>query len=442
MVIIGYSKKKMKILRRHISILTSVLTMVLTGTGCSSDETSLPAGTDGHAVAVGIAVDELPWQVSQVSVTRSGETLEGLKTASSPVAAGEGFGLYSTRLNLTNQQVTWESSSAKWDYGTTLLWPDNVVKYSVSFNGSMTESKEGKFTLGGTYSYNTKFTGCTYQGINFTQGLKMEAGSDNPATPATISWSSGAVGSNKTKVTIVQSRWGNKTIKFDGAELDSTDAKICTMIPGGRVYTLKNVAQGNHTITRGNGESGIFYVSVDVDICAYAPYNASPGFTEPSKISFTPSDVTPVDLLWAEDSVSTDGTVHLNFRHALAKVSFGKFTNNYGCNVTLKSISLTGTLATSGTLSLADGSWSGLTTESATISRNSINQDISDGEIFTNTGSISKILLIPGPTATITVTINSTKYGDENIVFDVTLEQGKNKSIDLSIGHNHEVIIQ
>ena len=62
-------------------------------------------------------------------------------------------------------------------------------------------------------------------------------------------------------VTIVQSTWSDNTINFDGAELAIASAADGT---GCRIYTLTEVAAGNHNITRGSGESGLFYIKVEV----------------------------------------------------------------------------------------------------------------------------------------------------------------------------------
>jgi hypothetical protein len=60
----------------------------------------------------------------------------------------------------------------------------------------------------------------------------------------------------------VQSTWSANTLKFDGTELDVTTAATPDGSEGVRVYTITGVGAGTHSITRGNGESGIFYVEV------------------------------------------------------------------------------------------------------------------------------------------------------------------------------------
>ena len=125
---------------------------------------------------------------------------------------------------------------------------------TVTFNGSDIQSEEGYFTFGddsNKHNFNTKFTG-TYNGITFTQGLKMEGTTLVQFTTTALS----------STVIIVQSTWSANTLKFDGTELDVTTAATPDGSEGVRVYTITGVGAGTHSITRGNGESGIFYVEV------------------------------------------------------------------------------------------------------------------------------------------------------------------------------------
>ena len=66
-----------------------------------------------------------------------------------------------------------------------------------------------------------------------------------------------AVGS----VTIVQSTWSDYTIKLDGTELELSSATTPAGSSGVRVYQ-QAIAPGSHSVTRGNGESGLFYIEV------------------------------------------------------------------------------------------------------------------------------------------------------------------------------------
>ncbi len=124
-------------------------------------------------------------------------------------------------------------------------------------NTKATSTPEDFFVVAktsGDPSYNANYTG-VYNGISFTKGLKMESATyvsfEAPATAT---------------VTIVQSttKNGDKTIKFDGEEINNADG--ATDVPGTencRVYTLSNVAAGEHTINRGNAETGLLYIAVE-----------------------------------------------------------------------------------------------------------------------------------------------------------------------------------
>ena len=124
--------------------------------------------------------------------------------------------------------------------------------YSVKFNGSDTQSEEGYFTFGdGKHNFNPKFTG-SYNGVTYTQGLKMEGST-------LIQFTTTAPTST---VLIAQSTWSDATLKFDGTELDVSTATTPAESEGVRLYTIVGVGSGTHKITRGSGESGIFYVEV------------------------------------------------------------------------------------------------------------------------------------------------------------------------------------
>lgn len=128
------------------------------------------------------------------------------------------------------------------------MWADTT--YTLTLNGSKVESKAGYFTTSaGKFNFNTKFTG-SYGGTNYSSGLKMEGSTE-------ISFTTNASSS----VTIVQSKWSDYTILFDGEELAITSATDKGN-DNVRVYTLTGLTAGQHKINRGTGESGLFYVSV------------------------------------------------------------------------------------------------------------------------------------------------------------------------------------
>jgi hypothetical protein len=138
-------------------------------------------------------------------------------------------------------------SLSSWAVGETFL---------ITFNGANAEFKNGTEVEAGTYftwnsakhNFNAKFTGCTWNDIEFTKGLKMEGAT-------LVQFESTA----EATVTIVQSNWSTNTIKFDDEELAIASAETIT---GGYVHTLTGVTAGTHKIQRGSGENGIFAVQV------------------------------------------------------------------------------------------------------------------------------------------------------------------------------------
>jgi hypothetical protein len=137
----------------------------------------------------------------------------------------------------------------------------NATTYSITFNGQNEEflngmaSTGGYFSFGEKHNFNSKFS-CTYSGVSYSKGLKMEG-----TTKVAFTTSSSTVSS----VNIVQSTWSDFTIKFDDTELNVESAEAHADA-GYRVYTIKDVKAGYHTITRGDGESGILRVDVTESI--------------------------------------------------------------------------------------------------------------------------------------------------------------------------------
>ena len=180
-------------------------------------------------------------------------------------------------------------------------------------------------------------------------------------------------------------------------------------------------------------------------IYAYAPYKSDPYTFSPYTGTLTfPADAADgknTDLLYASATVKkSDGLAELNFKHAMAQISFGTITNNTSDAVTLSSVSLTGNLYASGTINTTNGTWSGQTYYDPTsktfeFERTGLDLAISSGGI--QALSIDPFILIPGPEVTITLTFST---GDTSS-FTTTLEQGKNKTYNITVDKNFEVVI-
>lgn len=192
-----------------------------------------------------------------------------------------------------------------------------------------------------------------------------------------------------------------------------------------------------------------------VNMYAYAPYDGDGTYADGSlftvsdgTLMFTTTIGNTTDLLCAgkTNAKQTDdqGTVTLNFQHVLAKLSFGTITNHYGRPITLESISVTGTLYTSRKLTMATGVWSdeGGTTDSPTKTYSSLNQNVATGETTDFTTMATPLLLIPDKTVNVTFTISTTDFGTESFTFsNIPLTQGVNKTLNLTINNNFEVVI-
>jgi hypothetical protein len=132
----------------------------------------------------------------------------------------------------------------------TSAWAGEVA--TLTLNGSEVSSPAGFFThdTSGKFNFNNKFTGAEYAGITFTKGLKMEGSTKILFTTTEAS-----------TVTIVQSTWSETSVNLDDIVLEPSTAEAGT---GCRIYTVADVAAGEHSIYRGGGsESGLFYVKVE-----------------------------------------------------------------------------------------------------------------------------------------------------------------------------------
>lgn len=175
-------------------------------------------------------------------------------------------------------------------------------------------------------------------------------------------------------------------------------------------------------------------VNTSANVYAYAPFKDTPTYSfSNGVISFSSATANvDTDLLWAKGTVNTDGTVDLNFNHALAKLTVTAPVFNTGYMVSSFSLSLTdgsGRLYTGGDLSLADGAWSSLTSTS--------------GSLALTAGT--PCMLIPGTDGTLslqlTISYSSSDFGTEQLRVPITLRQGEHTMLTVTVDNNHEVVI-
>ena len=123
-----------------------------------------------------------------------------------------------------------------------------VFTYTLN-GGKATSDPAGFFSYdtSGKFSFNSKFTGAEYDGVTYSNGLKLEGTTKILFTTT-----------KESTVTLVQSNWSDKTIKFDGEEVSNrVEGTGCF------IYTITGVAPGDHTVGRGSGEAGLFLVKVE-----------------------------------------------------------------------------------------------------------------------------------------------------------------------------------
>ena len=126
-----------------------------------------------------------------------------------------------------------------------------TVVATLTLNGSAVADPEDFFAVEG--SFNNKFNGASYEGVDYTSGLKLDSkGKVSFTTPEGVT----------ATVTVVQSTWSDKTIKFDDGSLSVENAADGT---GCKIHTF-TVEGGEHSIGKGSGESGIFFVKVEYEM--------------------------------------------------------------------------------------------------------------------------------------------------------------------------------
>ena len=305
----------------------ALVAVVLLTAGCSGEQDDSSAES---ADGLRLDVVEQAWAEETMNVTRSGETLEGLRAVADPAhpADGEGFGIYCSELSISNTQVTWDNANGKWQ-------------------------------IGGDYN--------TYWRRNQSGNLNIYAYAPYKTTPYTI----------------------------------SADGKL----------------------------------TYQADLHVYSGYETN-----------------NVDLLYASRvdyaRNSTEQAV-LTFKHALAKMTFGTITNNTGGTLSLSGFTVSGTLYNSATLNLTTGKWTGHVPNdegsvvvpppfaSATI------PPLNDKETIIPTMPSRELSFIPGADGKLPLTVEvNSSIANETFNFSIELEQGKNKTYNITLEKNFEVVIK
>lgn len=226
-----------------------------------------------------------------------------------------------------------------------------------------------------------------------------------------------------------------------------------------------------------------------INVYAYAPYKKhnpsaippSPTYTvADNKLTFVaqkhsfPGYTTQlsggnVDLLQASASISrsSNNPAQFNFTHKLAKLTFGTITNNTGETIQLNGFTVSGTINSEAKLDLTNGGWSGHVSSTTSIqlpppfvyvvhtpaemagpppdgyAAKALIEPLLDKQtVLPNMAMGRSVLLIPNGNGEITVTVEVNNSTGETFSFPITLEEGKEKIVNITIGRNFEVVIE
>lgn len=214
-----------------------------------------------------------------------------------------------------------------------------------------------------------------------------------------------------------------------------------------------------------------------LDVYAYAPYK-SPAYTVAGGVltfvaeTYSSGDLSGsnVDLLYASKvdyKRSSDNPVALEFKHALAKLTFGTITNNTGETLYLNGFTVRGTLHKQGDLNLSTDAWTPdagsdgeikfppdfiqIVSDPAKMAGDPdvgyiakvLIPPLADKQTTIPTMPSRELLVIPDANGKITLNIkvNSSKE-TEQFSFPVILEKGKNKTYNITVQKNFEVVIE
>ena len=223
--------------------------------------------------------------------------------------------------------------------------------------------------------------------------------------------------------------------------------------------------------------------SGSLNIYAYAPYKTGGYTVSDNKLTFVAEkhpnmgsgmdfsnllSGSNVDLLYAYTTHKRTNInpATLTFNHKLAKLTFGTLTNNTGEVIQLDGFTVGGTLNSSAELNLSTGKWEGHESSEASITlpppfvevvhseaamagapstghtAKALIKPLADGETTIPNMPSNSVLLIPNEDGKITVNIDVNNSTGEKFSFPITLEEGKEKIVNITVGRNFEVVIE
>ena len=445
--------------------------------------------------AVKIAVTETGWDGQTVSVTRAGETLEALKNNSertwdftktpgvdlnvlkadaagaSPKWSYSAEGKLYTNLSNIDGTVVANGVELYMMEGLSISGTDNVGKIKIDVNNQLqlddsnivltiSNLKKGqkvtiKFAATGataaTFDTRTNLTGAT--GFDAANENTTQVGEATVAADGAVSFKNTTSGSGINIYSISVTR-----AESDGFGLYSSSDRLQVInshiVWDSDIQSWKGISNDAYLMLWPNN-------TIDKDgiaFTAYAPYiddeSLTPTPTEgiisrdANSVVFKPISDNRIDLMYAEHTTSDAGVVQLNFKHALGKLSVGTISNNYGENINLTRITITGTRRTQGTLSLRTGEWSNITEDATAVEyEKGLLATIFGSLAIPDKGSLTfpkdvAYTQIPGTTLKFEYTFETDNHTTFSVSQPMTVEKGKNIFININIGQNHEVVLQ
>ncbi len=475
--------------------------MALLLTACTSDDKQ---GVGDDTQQFTFDVVEQPWEEEKVAISRSGETLEGLRS----IGAARLWSFESIPV----ADITALGESSLWSYNDGTKTYTNTAAVNGALKGGSGGTTELTFTKDLIFSATTgsihlvndgsdnciRFTGdLTINNLKNGQAVTVVSKSlVVPGPPMNVSNVTGSpvipASSEKASQTRTVAANGSVTLSAtapvkiysisvsaaedDGFGLYCSELSISnTQVTWDDVNGKWKIGSGYNTYWR-RGLGGT------LNIYAYAPYKPSPYTIESGILTFNAEkyDVpggdplystrlsgSNVDLLYASQTSyarNSSEPAKLTFEHALAKMTFGTITNNTGGTLYLNGFTISGTMYESAKLNLSTGVWSDHVVNSfGKISSPPpfiyVTTDPSEDIPSGYTGKIvvsplydketiippmpsRELSFIPGSDGTLSLTVEvNSSVVNETFSFPVTLVKGMNKTYNITIGKNYEVII-
>ncbi len=476
----------------------------------STTAEQVDADSAGEPRAVKIAVTETSWDGHVVSVTRSGETLEALKDKSdrewdftktprtdinllkSDAAKAEGAKWINVDTNNDGKGDDTQFKSQSAFSGA--LQANGVALYmteDLTFSGVTATEGDLRIDVDNRLMINKSGIGITLPSLKKGQQITVEfsTASDTKSrniVPSGSVSSTVAVVSTSTsthaKCVVTMTADGSPTFTVgsgtEGSSVYIYKISVTRAESDGfglysssdRMKVINSHIVWDADIQSWKGISNDAYLMlwpnntiVDQDVIAftaYSPYisdgNLATGGGDYGIVSrnkdnlvFKPHSDNRIDLMYAEHTTDmVNGVVQLNFKHALGKLSVGTIYNDYGENLSLDQITISGTRRTRGTLSLSTGEWSDISTNTENVVYNAEILAAIFGDLsIPDKGSLTfpkdvAYTQIPGTTLTFTYQFKTAHNTSFTVSATMTVEMGKNKFVSITINQNHQVVLE